>query len=124
MANPIYVEYTGTKVGGFTVYGEETRRPYRVSVYQPIFLADERDVPGIVARRDFRPLSDMNQDVPANFGSGVVDAERAITNLTGTEMLRKPGEQGQVERLKAPRRQVAAQRADASRTSVPTQPNV
>lgn len=50
----IPVEFTGTRKGAFTIYGPVSKAPYRFSVHDRVTLVDERDVPQMVANRDFQ----------------------------------------------------------------------
>lgn len=50
------VEYTGVKVGGFTIYGTATKTSYRFSMFNRILPVYEEDLPDFMARPNFRRL--------------------------------------------------------------------
>jgi hypothetical protein len=60
----VYVMYTGSRVGGFTVTGKVTRNQYRVNKDSPLIVVAAADAPDIVTRPDFR-LASTPQASPA-----------------------------------------------------------
>ncbi len=112
------IQYIGNKIGMFSIFGEATKRQYRVGRYARVISVAPADAPGFLARGDFKlyqPVIQQPQPVPQQF------VARTPQNLEAYEAARKAAETPAPVRkpmsvpVEKDRRQVAAVRSDPSR---------
>ena len=85
--NMTQIQYIGNKIGMFSIFGEATKRNYRVSKHARIILVAPADAPGFLARRDFKLYESISTPVSAK-----QTVARTPQNLEAFEAARKAAE--------------------------------
>ncbi len=81
MGQPVYMQYTGNRKGGFSVTGTVSRRSYRINRNSPIFVVDSDDAEDMARLPDFRIVSKMPSQ-PVVTVSGISAAEQVAQQIT------------------------------------------
>ena len=92
-----YLEYTGTRIGAFTVWGRATGKNYRVSRKQPVFLVDTADVESITYHPGFRVLSRPKSAAPSTVSKRpdtAANVAKQVSQMFPTRIMRPRDERG------------------------------
>jgi hypothetical protein len=81
VGEPVYMQYTGTRVGSFSVTGDVTRRSYRVNRNTPVFIVDSEDSEELASRPDFRIMSRVSNQ-PTLTRTSATAAEQVAREIT------------------------------------------
>jgi hypothetical protein len=65
VGQPVYMQYTGTRVGGFSIDGPVTKRSYRVNAAsRAMFVVDSDDAMVLAQRPDLKIVSRLSEPAP------------------------------------------------------------
>lgn len=99
MSEEAYVEYTGNRVGSFSVWGRATGRGYRVSRRLPVIVVAVEDVPSVLTHADFKVLSvpkaaPTSARVLRDRPQAAADVARQVTEMFPGRIMRPRDERG------------------------------